>query len=217
MQLVTDKSRAAVEQFHDMRQQTELLTLELEAVKSTSLSDSARKNAEILALQESLSKAYDANGKAASVLHEVKEINASSRKELIQEYEGKLLEMRSETAASSSVKRQLDKAKASMEALEARCGAAEHKNIELEGALQSSKTDLAAQENLNQTLKDVIKKMTNEANRNDFADTFEEVMREEMMAMKGAFEAKLKIAREQTEAMSRKRQSEINRIEGKER
>ncbi len=30
---------------------------------------------------------------------------------------------------------------------------------------------------------DTIKKMTNQASKNDFADTFEEVMREEMMAM----------------------------------
>jgi chromosome segregation ATPase len=212
--LVAEKSKAAVEQFNDILQEKKLASVEFEAFKSTTQSDLARKNAEILALQESLSKAYDANGKADSILKEVRDNYANSRKDLIQDYESKIQEYRAENASSASMKRQLEKAKTSVEELEKRCVTAENKNIELDGSMECLKSDLAALEKMNQSLMDTIKKMTNEASKNDFADTFEEVMREEMMAMKGAFEQKLKIARQQTEAMSRKRQSEISRIEG---
>lgn len=212
--LISSKSKAAVEQYNDILQENKLTTVEFDAYKTTTSTDLSRKNAEILELQESLSKAYAVNAKADTVLLEVKESNAKSRKELIQDYENKIQEFRADNAASGAVKRQLEKAKANVDILEKRCSAAEDKNIELNGSLECLKSDLAALEKMNQTLMETIKKMTNQASKNDFADTFEEVMREEMMAMKMAFEEKLKIARQQTEAMSKKRQSEINRIEG---
>ena len=197
-----------------MLQENKLVTLELEAYKTTSQTDLTRKNAEILALQESLSKAYEANEKSNNILQEAKDTAASSRKELIQDYENKIQVFRADNAASGSMKRQLEKATTNAVNLEKRCSIAEEKNIEMNGSLECLKSDLAALEKMNQSLMDTIKKMTNQASKNDFADTFEEVMREEMMAMKMAFEVKLKIARQQTEAMSKKRQSEITRIEG---
>jgi chromosome segregation ATPase len=211
--LVASKSKGAVEQYNDMLQENKLASLEFDAYKTTTQSDIARKNTEILALQESLSQANAVNAKADKVLQQVKESSASSRKELIQEYENKMQEFRAENASSASMKRQLEKAKTSVMDLEKRYNTSEDKNIELNGSLECLKSDLIALEKINHNLTETIKKMTNQASKNDFADTFEEVMREEMMAMKGAFEAKLKIARQQTEAMSRKRQSEISRIE----
>jgi chromosome segregation ATPase len=212
--LVASKSKVAVDQYNEMLQESKLASIELDAYKTTSRADLARKNAEILALQESLSKAYVANEKADSILQEAKDSSSSSRKELIQEYENKMQEFRADHAASASMKRQLEKAKTGLESLEHRCAVAEDKNMDMNGSLECLKSDLTALEKINQNLMDTIKKMTNQASKNDFADTFEEVMREEMMAMKMAFETKLKIAREQTEAMSKKRQSEISRIEG---
>eukprot|EP00603_Paraphysomonas_imperforata_P008461 CAMPEP_0114424154 /NCGR_PEP_ID=MMETSP0103-20121206/6539_1 /TAXON_ID=37642 ORGANISM="Paraphysomonas imperforata, Strain PA2" /NCGR_SAMPLE_ID=MMETSP0103 /ASSEMBLY_ACC=CAM_ASM_000201 /LENGTH=574 /DNA_ID=CAMNT_0001592881 /DNA_START=48 /DNA_END=1775 /DNA_ORIENTATION=+ len=212
--LVSEKSKAAVAQYNDILEQHKHTNVELDALKSSSQTELARKNAEILALQESLSKAYSENEKADGILKEVKENYANSRKDLIQVYEGKIQQYRADNASSASMKRQLEKAKASVEELEKKNVAADHKNIELKGSLDCLKSDMVALEKMNQNLLDTIKKMTNDASKNDFADTFEEVMREEMMAMKGAFEEKLKIARQQTEAMSKKRQSEISRIEG---
>jgi chromosome segregation ATPase len=48
---------------------------------------------------------------------------------------------------------------------------------------------------------------------NNFFDTFEEVMQEEMFTMKMAFEAKLKAARDESEALSKKHQQEIQRLQ----
>jgi hypothetical protein len=45
-----------------------------------------------------------------------------------------------------------------------------------------------------------------------FFDSFEEVMKDEMMAMKWAFEAKLRVAKEKADAMSLKHQQEINKL-----
>lgn len=48
-----------------------------------------------------------------------------------------------------------------------------------------------------------------------FGDSFQEVMQDEMMTMKMAFEAKLRAARDEVEAVSRKHQGEIQRIQAK--
>ena len=47
----------------------------------------------------------------------------------------------------------------------------------------------------------------------DFLDTFEEVMRDEMSAMKSAFELKLRLAREEADASTRRHQQEIARMQ----
>lgn len=73
---------------------------------------------------------------------------------------------------------------------------------------------------LTDTLKDKIKEMglknnTNSNNNDttkDFLDTFEEVMRDEMLTMKNAFEAKLKAVKEMAEETSKRHQQEITRI-----
>ena len=73
-------------------------------------------------------------------------------------------------------------------------------------------------DNLKEKIKDLSKKLQNQhqsshANPADFFDTFEEVMKDEMMSMKIAFEAKLKIAREETDALQKKHQQEILRMQ----
>lgn len=73
---------------------------------------------------------------------------------------------------------------------------------------------------LTDTLKDKIKEMGSSRSGSgsggqdakDFLDSFEEVMREEMLAMKGAFETKLRLAKEAADATSRRHQQEILRI-----
>ena len=212
--LLMETSNAAKGQSNVITQERELLQSEFDAYKSTSQTEMARKNAEILELQESLSKAYNANEEAGLELKQTQTKNAESRKELIVEYEKKIQDFRADNASSASIKRQLEKTTANLQNLEKKYTISEDKNIELKHIVDSLKSEITALEKLNHNLKETVKKMTNDANKNDFADTFEEVMREEMMSMKSAFEAKLRIAQDQVEVMSKKRLSEIRNIEG---
>jgi chromosome segregation ATPase len=70
--------------------------------------------------------------------------------------------------------------------------------------------------NLTESLKQKIKQMgmaKNDAGAVDFLESFEEVMREEMMAMKAAFEAKLRIAKEESDKLTKKHASDIQRLQ----
>lgn len=83
----------------------------------------------------------------------------------------------------------------------------------LEGRVQECLAEIEALTKINDNLKTKLKDMSGTDDRRDFADTFEEVMREEMMAMKVAFEAKLRIAKAETEAASRRNQLEIMKMQ----
>ena len=61
-------------------------------------------------------------------------------------------------------------------------------------------------------LKNNIKALSDSKGR-DFAETFEEVMREEMMSMKTAFEAKLRAAKTEIEIVSRRHQQQIQNLQ----
>jgi hypothetical protein len=60
-----------------------------------------------------------------------------------------------------------------------------------------------------------LKKLSSQDTSRDFAETFEEVMREEMMAMKTAFEAKLKLAVEERDTATRRHQTELLKLQNK--
>ncbi len=62
-------------------------------------------------------------------------------------------------------------------------------------------------EKLKQRIRDI-----SPLDKREFLDSFEEVMRDEMMAMKGAFEVKLKLAKSEVEALSKKHQQDIQKI-----
>ena len=68
---------------------------------------------------------------------------------------------------------------------------------------------------LNDNLMRKLKKLASQDTSRDFAETFEEVMREEMMAMKTAFEAKLKLAVEERDIATRRHQSELLKLQSK--
>lgn len=82
---------------------------------------------------------------------------------------------------------------------------------ELGANLNCMKEELSSYKKLTETLKQKIRDMST-ADGREFLDSFEEVMREEMMTMKGAFEAKLRVAREEADATSRRHQQEIQRL-----
>lgn len=75
--------------------------------------------------------------------------------------------------------------------------------------------EVSTYKKLNLSLINKLKSMSNNNNNNDgreFLDSFEEVMRDELMTMKSAFEAKLKAARDEADELSRKHLVEINRL-----
>jgi chromosome segregation ATPase len=76
-------------------------------------------------------------------------------------------------------------------------------------------TELQTSEKLVQSLQRKLRELGEGKNvdTREYLDTFEEVLREEMTAMKGAFESKLRQAREDAEAMSRKHQVEIGKLQ----
>ena len=85
-----------------------------------------------------------------------------------------------------------------------------------ESTIVGQNEEIKQYQKLTDTLKDKIKEMGLRNNTGtetkDFLDTFEEVMRDEMLTMKNAFEAKLKAAKEMAEATSKRHQQEILRI-----
>lgn len=64
---------------------------------------------------------------------------------------------------------------------------------------------------LTDKLKNKIRDIT-PLDKRELLDSFEEVMRDEMMTMKGAFESKLKLAKGEMEVLSKKHQQDILRL-----
>jgi len=101
--------------------------------------------------------------------------------------------------------------------LEHRVTKSELARILLEGQLREAQCEIQSYRNLAEALKEKLKNCygynndSNEANR-QFLDTFEEVMRDEMTAMKLAFEEKLRISKEAIENLSKKHHQEIMRL-----
>jgi hypothetical protein len=89
----------------------------------------------------------------------------------------------------------------------------EELRIFLEGRVSELTGELEGMVRVNEGLKEKMKSLSGSEGNREFADTFEEVMRDEMMAMKAAFEAKLKNAKAEYEAMTRRHQNDIYRIQ----
>jgi chromosome segregation ATPase len=84
----------------------------------------------------------------------------------------------------------------------------ENRNLKFEvGELTEEVKSL---KNLSDQLKQKIREMA--GNDTSFLDSFEEVMKDEMMAMKWAFEAKLRVAKEKCDAMAQRHQKEIQAL-----
>ena len=82
-------------------------------------------------------------------------------------------------------------------------------HTQLEGAKQEKKTLSKLVETLKTRIRDMSGK---DSSQREFLDSFEEVMREEMMAMKSAFETKLKLARDEADALSQTHREEMHRM-----
>jgi gamma-glutamyl:cysteine ligase YbdK (ATP-grasp superfamily) len=95
---------------------------------------------------------------------------------------------------------------------------ADDRRYALDRTLSESQTEIASLRSLNENLMRKLKKLSSNAHDSgakDFAETFEEVMREEMMAMKTAFEAKLRVAVEERDTATRRHQTELMRLQSR--
>jgi exonuclease VII large subunit len=96
-------------------------------------------------------------------------------------------------AADSELLRQAEEAKAS-----------------LQGRLGEATQESEANARTCESLRAKLRELSARGKDRDFLDSYEEVMRDEMMTMKDAFERKLRLAKEEAEASSR-RNSELIR------
>lgn len=99
--------------------------------------------------------------------------------------------------------------------LEVRLRASSDEKTQLELQQKAMQEEIAHYKKLTDSLKSKLKDLTAKSggDSKDFMDTFEEVMQEEMMTMKSAFENKLKQAREEADRMSKRHQQEILRMQ----
>eukprot|EP01039_Chlorochromonas_danica_P008612 gene8612-9491_t len=89
-------------------------------------------------------------------------------------------------------------------------------NVRLTTTVTSQKEEIIQYKKLMENYKNKMKELSSSSTQNkenNFFDSFEEVMQEEMMTMKIAFEAKLKAARDETELLAKKHQQEIGRLQ----
>ena len=97
--------------------------------------------------------------------------------------------------------------------LEIKFKASEDARIKNDFKVKELTEELSSYKALCEKLKAKIRDMSGKDSKTqDFLDSFEEVMRDEMMTMKMAFEQKLKQAKEEADAHSRRHQEEITRL-----
>merc|ERR1719231_936541 len=94
--------------------------------------------------------------------------------------------------------------------LTAKVATVQEKNCVLEAELKDSKETIEMYKTNCENLKQKIRQLG--SGNNDFMDTFEEVMREEMQAMKTAFENKLKLAKEDSELSAQRHRQAIQNL-----
>lgn len=108
----------------------------------------------------------------------------------------------------------LEKWPLAVAALEEKLAAALQDKTRAEANATSAKEEVSHYKRLTETLKQKLRELSGgSADSKEFLDSFEEVMKEEMMTMKAAFETKLRLAREEADSLSKRHQQEIIRMQ----
>ena len=131
-------------------------------------------------------------------------------KQTIEALRTKIDEQNSEIAANTKKIFELEKGAELVIQLTAKIATVQEKNYELEAELKSSKETIEMYKTNCENLKQKIRQLG--SGNNDFMDTFEEVMREEMQAMKTAFENKLRLAKEDNEISAQRHKQAIQNL-----
>jgi chromosome segregation ATPase len=130
-------------------------------------------------------------------------------KEKVKKLETDLQLIRMQSVQNESLTKQI-------EALEEQMRVLNLENVKLTSSVNASKEEVQQYKKLIESYKNKIKELSASQNKeNNFFDSFEEVMQEEMMTMKAAFEAKLRAARDEVDSLSKKHQQEINKLQTK--
>ena len=163
----------------------------------------------ISAMQEEYDKLKSANSEKS--LADMKYIAELEKR--CEENDVNVRELRIELSGLRSQLTTMDKYPEKIQKLQSQLLDTEDRRVSLERDVADGLVEIATLSKMNDTLKIKIKELSGSDDRREFADTFEEVMREEMMAMKVAFEAKLKAAKTEAESASRKAQLEILKMQ----
>lgn len=122
-------------------------------------------------------------------------------------------QLQSELASMARRSLELERLPPLLSELEIKFKASEDARIKNDFKVKEITEELSSYKVLCEKLKQKIRDMSGKDSKTqDFLDSFEEVMRDEMMTMKMAFEAKLKQAKEEADANSRRHQEEITRL-----
>jgi paraquat-inducible protein B len=220
-------SKAVVYRLDGVKMELSLMTsikdlLEGELSTSTLQKDMLQRDLGTVTEQhEALKAAYDAL--SYETAHQQSKASSSSSSEAV------VAELREQLERANGTKTQLEadllNAQRHMHELEKWPAIVNTVEMKLNTALQeASKANVAAQaakeeaghyKKLTETLKQKLRDLgaNGGGDNKEFLDSFEEVMKEEMMTMKNAFETKLRIAREEADNISKKHQQEIVRMQ----
>lgn len=125
----------------------------------------------------------------------------------------KIVELQTELVNAARRTLELERIPLQLEQEQARSRTFEEGNIKLQTALTSKEEECKQYRSLNDTLKNKLRDMSGkDASAREFLDSFEEVLQDEMMAMKSAFELKLKHKSDEVDAMSTRHRQEIQRL-----
>lgn len=158
------------------------------------------------------SLSYETARQASQSQHSAEE--RETQAQLLQSANDKNKALTEELLETQSNLRALDKWPAMLAALEEKLQTAMQDKARAETTAVSAKEEVGHYKKLTETLKQKLRDLSDGSGDNkEFLDTFEEVMKEEMMTMKSAFETKLRIAREEADANSKRHQQEIIRMQ----
>lgn len=137
---------------------------------------------------------------------------AQAEKEL-KKANDKLIELQSELVNAARKSLELERLPPLLAQEEEKRRKAEDEKISLNSLVMAMTEELKQYKHLNEQLKQKMREMTGkDTSSKEFIDSFEEVMQDELMAMKGAFEAKLRVKSEEAEAMTTRHRQEIIRL-----
>lgn len=122
----------------------------------------------------------------------------------------KVVELQGELFTASRRSLELEKLVETIQKLQDELRVAQHDKQTSDAISKSYMEEVASYKRLSESLKQKIREMSKGSNID--IDSFEEVMKEEMMAMKEAFTAKLNIAKEEAELTSKRHRAEIARM-----
>lgn len=114
-------------------------------------------------------------------------------------------------AFRSTANAEISRLRKSLEDLESIMSEREREVSRYNSHIAMLEQQLQEYKDLTDKLKVKIREIT-PLDKRELLDSFEEVMRDEMMTMKGAFESKLKMAKGELELLSKKHQQDIQRI-----